>query len=70
MIRPNNTTPGNFGRTALAASIGQRTPFANIVVSIIISIVLASLLPALHYVPFCTLGACSSSVTSSSVHPV
>lgn len=32
--------PGNFGRTALASAIGQKSPVANLVVALFISLIL------------------------------
>ena len=45
LSNPLSTYPasGNFGRTALAADVGVRTPLANVAVGIVISVVLTRL---------------------------
>ncbi len=56
---------GNFGRTALAADVGVRTPLANVIVGLVITVVLTRLTEILYYIPKATLGAviCSAVIT-------
>jgi len=48
---------GSFSRTALKAEIGVKTPFANIVTSGFVTIILMCATDLLKYVPMATLGA-------------
>jgi len=48
---------GAFGRTALAADSGARTPFYNLYIGVIVIIVLGAASDLIHYVPKSTLAA-------------
>jgi len=51
------TTGGAFGRTALAAESGAKTPFYNLTIGVIVIVVLVAATDLIYYVPKATLAA-------------